>query len=133
MLVTNSSIDDFLDKTVVNYYPEYAEAANIAGIIEDLSIGTAAYLSTYGQKQGNRFVWNPAVTEEFYGTAITEALELSALVKLVRSSIKSASDKARAIIRSHFSEELKSYYGCIDLLIHFLSSDPEFIATKAQS
>ena len=128
----NQSIEDVIDYAIINHYPEYVEAANIVGMIGDLTIGTAVYLDTYGQKNGDRIMWNPAVTLEFYGTAIDEARELSEVATSIRSNIKSSSDKAMTLIRSVFSEDLKSYYDCLGRLMDFLSLDPTSIDTNAK-
>lgn len=122
----NQRIDDVIDHAVITYYPEYAEAANISHLIQDLVMRTSDYLNTYGEQRCRSLKWKAASTLDFYESVITDAVELSGLVNLIRCSINSATDDAMAIVMSDFSEDLKAYNQCMHSLIKFLSADLEF-------
>lgn len=136
MVVNNQSIEDAIDAAfdgaICAYHPALAEAASISALIQDLVRKAVDYLATYGMQSSKGFAWKAAITPESYESAIRDIVELSELVTLIQCSINSATNKAMAIVRSAFPEDLKAYSQCMGSLSKFISSDPKSLAHKTE-
>lgn len=114
--ITDASVARAIDEAVLKYYPDYAEAANISGMVQDLVKGTLDSAIQLANQMIASKDSNAHSMSKFYEAAMGEVYETVRFASSIRQQLNLANVETKAIFFSAFLDDMIDYTYCIDLL-----------------
>ncbi len=118
----DASVARAIDEAVLKYYPAYAEAANISGMVQELVKGTLDSAIQLANQMIASKDPNSHPMSEFYEFVMGEVYETVHLASSIRQQRNLASEETKAIFLSKFLDDMIDYTYCIDMLAECCSA-----------
>ena len=112
----DASVASAIDEAVLKYYPAYAAAANISGMIQELVKGTLDSAIQLANQMIASEDPNAHSMGEFYEAAMGEVYETVHFASSIRQQLNLANVETRAIFFSAFLDDMIDYTYCTSLL-----------------
>ncbi len=115
--ITDASVARAIDEAVLKYYPDYAAAASISGMVQELVKGVVDLYFTLDEQVRQLQALGGGYEDEFVDFTANEALELVDLAYSIYQTRLTASAETKKLLLSTFFDDTVDYRHCIDMLL----------------
>ncbi|MBI2581108.1 hypothetical protein HYV85_04880 [Candidatus Woesearchaeota archaeon] len=123
-------VNDAIDEAVLKYYPAYAEAAKISGMVQELVRGVVDYSVRFDEQRRDCLVTGNGDIDRFFRYTLADLFGLVDSASAISRQIQSGSKETRGILFKHFFDDVADYVGCLYALELIAREMPNEITLK---
>ena len=112
----SKAVNDAIDDAIIGQWPEYAEASNISGMIQELVRGVVDYSVQFDEQRRDCLVTGNGSIDRFFRYTRDDLFDLVGSVSAISNQIQSGSKEAKRILSKHFFDDMTDYVGCFHAL-----------------
>lgn len=110
------AVSDAIDAAIIEQWPEYAEASNISGMIQELVRGVVDYSVQFDEQRRDCPVTGNGGIDRFFCYTLADLFDVVGSASAISQQIKSGSKEAKGILFKHFFDNMTDYVCCLNAL-----------------